>query len=331
LVLDADPTQRVSFFGRVLDRSNGSPIARYSLVARRVEAAGRGSTLVSRVEKDDGSFRVAARERGNWWFWVRAEGYAPAHLATRTYGEGEHELEVALVPARDLRLRVVDRRREPVRGARVIVSAEDGSPLLTMIGRDYWLNSVPCDASGEARLVSLPAAKAHVDVRVPGLDELFGFDFDLAQAREGVEELAIDRDLSSPRRAIELELAAATGLDGKYAVRVLDAAGRSLASFHGVAREGVASLERPMRYRVESVDADASNATAMDAIWQDDPAGLPSGIELVDATAPRFRFSIPLEACALVVEAPGCEPARREIAASGDAPLSIAIALKRAN
>ncbi|MCK6446838.1 MAG: sigma-70 family RNA polymerase sigma factor [Planctomycetes bacterium] len=333
LAFGARSSDTLTFVGRVFDSEFGAAIDSFRVVAQRAGEQGERAVAAQTFTSSDGTFELFAGRPGPWWIWVRAEGFAPWFLSTRDYEPGEPLLACELTRALDVSMRVVDARGEPVTSARVICSSPDGRPLPTMISSGYWMNSVPADARGTAEFVGLPARPFHVEVRVPEFRELFAFDVDPATAAEGVVELRLPVDVSSPRRPLELAFVAESGAhanddahapsgapwSGRGSVRVFDAAGKVSASFAGEFGPQGFRQDKPFQYFIVSVDGGTTTSHVYQRIEHVDPAGLRDGPEsLADG---RLRVGLPLDAAWLEFTPEGGEPRRFALDVARDARL----------
>ncbi|MCC6405927.1 MAG: sigma-70 family RNA polymerase sigma factor [Planctomycetes bacterium] len=343
LELDARAENTLSFRGRLHSRLSGVPIEYFRVVAQRVGVQGSRVVAARNFREADGEFRLFAGRPGTWWLWVRAEGYAPLFVAPREYPAGEAVLDYPLDRAATIDVHVVDARGAAVQGARVICSESDGTPLPTMISSSYWLNSVPCDTRGVAALVGVPARAFRVEVRVPELNELFGFDVDPTIALDRRVELALPVDLTSPRRPLELSLLTSADATpagefsgepvsappwvGRCTVRVLGARGAVTASFAGVSDARGFQLEKPFTYFVVSVDGGSKDSHVFLETVSVDPAGLRDGPELL---APgRLRIAIPFDAVLLEVLRDGQAPFHVPLEGRGESGLLLRLPSSR--
>ncbi|MCE9593561.1 MAG: sigma-70 family RNA polymerase sigma factor [Planctomycetes bacterium] len=344
LVVGGRGGDTTTFIGRVVERVGGAPIAAFSLTAQRQGQGGSRSAAARDFRASDGTFRLFGGRPGHWWVWVRADGYAPRFVPARDYAAGEQALELQLDRAVDLDVRVVDAGGRAVHGARVICRGDDGRPVPTMISPNYWLNSVPCDARGEAGLVGLPARPLEIDVRVMEVDELFTFRIDPTSASAGAVELALPLDLGAARRSVELALVAgttnaptfalsapeanATPWLGRCGVRVQGHDGRVVASFAGRADGEGFRFEKPFLYSVIRIEGGTQTSQLFENVIDADPTGARDGPEVLGPG--RLRFTIPLDATRLELARDGAAPFTFDLGGVGSAEtLAVTLALPR--
>jgi len=200
--LDSAALRRAVLTGRVFDALSGAPLDDFHVWLEPLEPERRfvGTRVpVGRFQDAAGTFRMEGIEPGRWRPAVDAEGYARSTGAELELREGEQQVEIAIRPARTLRLRVVDQDGAPVR--HVFVSFEDSR------GERIDLQAQPVgdgtigmsDKAGELTAHGLPADLVTVVLRVPLVPGAqvatrhLRIPVDLRVQPEGVQELAIER------------------------------------------------------------------------------------------------------------------------------------------
>jgi uncharacterized GH25 family protein len=200
--LDPDALRGAVLTGRVSDALSGAPLDDFLLWLEPLDPGRRvaGTHIpFQRFEHAQGAFRLEGIEPGRWRPTADSEGYARTSGPELELREGEQSVELAIRPARTLRLRVIDQDGAPVRG--VFVSFEDSR------GERIDLQAQPVgdgtigmsDKIGELTAHGLPADLVTVVLRVPlvpGTDVATRrerFPLDLRTQPEGVQELRIER------------------------------------------------------------------------------------------------------------------------------------------
>ena len=181
--------------GRVIDALTGTPIPLFLI--RGFYSAPRGLHFPrSFVENDEGLYEVCGLQPGSIRLLFEADGYAPGSVAERMYEAGEHRVEVELLPARDLSLRLVDRNGRPVPRAFFGIRDPGGKRVLSylMEGYEDRPGHAQLDAFGEAVLHGLPAGPITLRFGAPGVP-WFGVDLDLTLPLDGVQEFVADVQL----------------------------------------------------------------------------------------------------------------------------------------
>ena len=115
VVLSDEALDKVVLEGRLVDASNGEPIAEFELFPwSEVEGGGRTARGDDHRCEPNGTFRVAGLDAANLELEFKAEGYAALILPPRTFEEGVHDLgELKMSPSIALRVAVVDEEGEP--------------------------------------------------------------------------------------------------------------------------------------------------------------------------------------------------------------------------
>ncbi len=91
-----------------------------------------------------GAFKVRLDRPGRLWVWAGCRGYATLG-EERTLTKGENRVDVALLPARMLHLRVVDASGRPLEGVRVLARQRGGAPVWE---KTPGMNVSPVDPDG---------------------------------------------------------------------------------------------------------------------------------------------------------------------------------------
>lgn len=220
--LDAAPAPDgwCSLEGRAVSSTDGQPLKRVRLVLRR-EGGGRGQRLEATADSG-GKFRFERLLPGNYRLAARRPGYLPeATDAAPAQGGFAFRLEagqqvrnfrVRLVPASQIRGRVVDADGRPVPYARVLVTNSDlppdafGSARLARADSGGWFQASLL-RPGEYRLTAFPNTGSTTPSRNPDL-EAYGTRPHFWRSRsraaflpseEVVVDLAAGEDLSGVR------------------------------------------------------------------------------------------------------------------------------------
>ncbi|HVQ26023.1 MAG TPA: hypothetical protein VMV01_12635, partial [Planctomycetota bacterium] len=200
--LDPDALRGAVLTGRVSDALSGAPLDDFLLWLEPLDPGRRvaGTHIpFQRFERAQGAFRLEGIEPGRWRPTADSEGYARTSGPELELREGEQSVEIAIRPARTLRLRVIDQDGAPVRG--VFVSFENSR------GERIDLQAQPVgdgtigmsDKAGELTAHGLPADLVTVVLRVPlvpGTDVATRrerFPLDLRVQPQDVQELRIER------------------------------------------------------------------------------------------------------------------------------------------
>lgn len=194
--------------GRVTDARTARPVESFVVTAMRATGTGGFVGFPRTFEHSpDGRYELTELDVGEWRFTVKADGYARAELATRTLGEGIHELDAQLVPARELALLVVDSAGLPLEGIPLDFETVDGERLSVVYGPGAMTTQLLTDAEGRVRARGLPATQVVVKALPPGrprgLED--AFPFDLWDPLEGEQTLVL-ADSVSPERAMDVRL-----------------------------------------------------------------------------------------------------------------------------
>ncbi|MCC7013822.1 MAG: sigma-70 family RNA polymerase sigma factor [Planctomycetes bacterium] len=322
--IELDPRARdaVTFRGRVVDALSGQPLSRFTATARlaREREKLRTAALQQAV---DGRFDLGVEVTGSWGLTVSAEGYAPTFVRPEFYAVGVHELEVAMLPARSLSVRVVDALGNPVTQARVICEDPQGRPLAASISPFYWTNVLPLGARGELELIGLPAQDVVLRVRLPEVDLEQRFVFDLREPYEDEQVLSLDLDVGSPKREVELVLVqrlatrgADFGIVGRWKVEVRDERGVLCASFAGYSglEPGQTRLERSLRCWVQRYDEHGTLTAQSLQMLDGDTLSRELGPQLVPGAETRVRVALPAGPCRISAQCEGFEAATADVA-----------------
>lgn len=294
LVLDPESSAGLTLHGTVTDALTGRPVTSFRVTPLRAEAQGlSGSTWV--LEDAAGAYRIAHLEPGEWLVRASAQGYATWSAPLQAYAAGERRLDIALLPERRVRLRVLDAARRPLRAS---VEFHDGGPLPLELADNAWrrVTQLRADARGELLAAGLPAARLTARVRHAG--RVQDFALDLRTEPHDVIELQLDGPplvplvlwvfaAGKPEAPPTAPDAASLGeqlaqgllqpLDVEATLRVTDAAGAALAE---------AAL---------GAQADAEDLAATQAHWPQ------------ARRAARVRLLVPAgPELVLTVQAPGC-------------------------
>jgi hypothetical protein len=171
------PDDWCSLEGRTVSSTDGQPLKRVRLVLRR-EGSGRGQRLEATADSG-GNFRFERLLPGNYRLSARRSGYLPeasdsgvqATLSFRLApGERRRNLRVRLMPASQIRGRVVDAEQRPMPYARVVVtnlnlpSGAPGAAILERADSGGWFQAAML-RPGMYRLSALPQAGAAAPFR----------------------------------------------------------------------------------------------------------------------------------------------------------------------
>ncbi|MEM7309843.1 MAG: sigma-70 family RNA polymerase sigma factor [Planctomycetota bacterium] len=211
--------------GACVDAVDGRPLADCTLRVWRPRDRVFASRAFEVPIQADGSFAFSGR-RPDWWLLgATAEGYAPEWQAFRLDAGASH-LELALHPARDLPLRLLDERGAALSGARILLTDDDGQRAPFHLGRGVYGTTTTLDDAGRALLGQLPLRPVQVHVLLPYLDRPVSLDVGLAQRELDEVVLRVEGV-----RRVERVPVRVTPPAGAYRVRVLDEAGACVASW----------------------------------------------------------------------------------------------------
>ena len=200
--LDPAALRRAVVHGTVRDGTTGAPVTKFEIMIvpddpERI----RSGMPVKDWDFDDagGAFVIEGFEPGRWALFANAAGYAQAAVHGLELRDGEQSVDVALLPARTLHLRLVDQDREPVPNA--YLHFEDGSgQRIELREQPLGKNSIGMtDSGGEVTAKGLPAGQITLVVKVPlAPDPAVGthvvrLPVDLRAPLEGVQEFVVER------------------------------------------------------------------------------------------------------------------------------------------
>jgi RNA polymerase sigma-70 factor (ECF subfamily) len=333
LVAGAKDTGAILVHGHVTDGITQAPIGSFFISAHQ-ESADPSWPAQSRAVQDAlGAYELRVPARGRWTIAVRAADHAPWFSPPQELS-GDAELDIALLPQRDLRVRVVDQRGERVRRARLICRTPEGAPVATMISTDYWLDSVPIGPDGEVLLANLPAAPIDIEVRLPELQSLAPFRFDLRQEVNGPREIVIPLDLRGPRSDVEIELAPAPSsaeTGARVLIEALDLHGTPNASFAVRCVGGRWSFDKPLDYQIVRYSEHGPVRDKSLEHAPRDPLGADQIATIADASAPVWRVPLPMAPGRIRVTQEGATPVEMPLppAGRGDPMRRVLVQLER--
>ncbi len=146
--------------GQLTDQVTGAAIAGATVWVQHVRKTEGGSSSIgvgNTTTDPQGRYEVQGLDPGTYRVVSRPAGYARQE-AVKVCDSGQNVLDLALLPARSLRVRVLLPGGDPARGAEVRVRDERGRPV--QMQGDFGMDSsrIRVDADGVARLRALPAA-----------------------------------------------------------------------------------------------------------------------------------------------------------------------------
>lgn len=202
--------------GQLTDRVTGAPIggARLSIIRVRRSEHGSSAIGVARAATDpQGRYEVQGLQAGLYALRAMPDGYAPA-AAEGEFADSNHVLDLTLLPARQVRVRVVLPDGGPAKGAQVRVRDAAGGTVEVPVLMDMLGDGIPTDADGVAVVQRMPAAQltllaARADFAAAGRVEL-----DLRHAAPEEVTIVLPSSLASFARQHFFEL---RDSDGKAA------------------------------------------------------------------------------------------------------------------
>ena len=229
LTLDAEATWDARIVGRVTDAVTGAPVHSFQVRATSSDP-GWKYVLPLAVEDEGGAYELRGLYPGHIRLSFTAPGYAeeavpPVWMAgagpLREYAAGEHRLDVALAPARDLAVRLVDRIGQPVGGVTLRVRGPGDKHLIFETEGALHKNTfAKLDTRGEARLHGLPAGLVVLKFGNRYGMEPRTFELDLTAPLEGVQEFVVDAEV--PRRLVFELFSANPGAKGGPVMEITD-------------------------------------------------------------------------------------------------------------
>jgi hypothetical protein len=297
VVLDPDASAGVTLTGTVRDGPTGRPVTEFFLTPMIPSGEGGMGGTSHTLRDEQGRFRVPGLQPGPMQVDVMAKGYAPWSQPLRDYAAGLHLLDVALVPARTVRLRFVDTEREPVAGASVRFATTDGRELMVAFGPSSRTTTLKTDERGEVIASDLPADRIAVGLRRGWLDSGRVFTVDLRVPPPPVIELVCEGALQ-----VELVFLVVAG-DGKAQEAAIGSVEGALALYAQLEDGSLATLGVPARVEVR----DGQGALVAEGSTRPDAAPDASAAYALEAAS--VRLSVPREPLSIRVSAPGYAPA----------------------
>jgi hypothetical protein len=248
------------------------------------------------LHDEQGRFRVPGLEPGPMQVDVQAKGYAPWSQPLRDYAAGLHVLDVALVPARTVRLRFVDTERAPVVDASVRFATVDGRDLMVASGPGSRTSALRTDGQGEVIASELPADRIVVGIKRGWLDSSRVFTVDLRVPPPALFDLVVG---GSPRVELVFLVVGGASGSGQPTLGGID----GVLALHAQLEQGtLVPLGVPARVEVRDAKGTlvAEGATTPQAPHASGPFAPESA---------SVRLSVPRETLSIRVSAPGHAPA----------------------
>ncbi len=190
VVLDPDALRGVVLRGRVTDAQTGLAVRDFYVAPMRDSGNGGFAGQNTSFEDADGRFVIQGLEPGKLLVTIRAEGYADFSVPATDYDLGEHVLDVALFPTRELSLRIIDTSGAPL-VSQLMFEGSSGE-FISVETAPYTKSSrLATDANGFAIARGLPAKEVTVIVETPGYLDPTRRLFDLSTPFVGVQDIVI--------------------------------------------------------------------------------------------------------------------------------------------
>jgi uncharacterized GH25 family protein len=191
LVLDPHATSGVALHGVATDALTGRPVTDFDvtpMIPQGHGAYGDGHHFTS----EDGAWRITGLDPGRLQLTAQAQGCAPWSAPMQDYEAGVHRIDIAFVASRQVRLRVLDEKRDPVE-AKLSFRDAAGQQLMVASGPGARTSALSTDERGEALASGLPAERLIVEVRRGWLHAGQEFPLDLRTEPPGVVELVLGK------------------------------------------------------------------------------------------------------------------------------------------
>ncbi len=315
LVLDPDATSGVTLLGRATDALTGRPVTAFD-VTTMIPVGGGGMIGESHdFESADGAWRITGLQPGAMQVNADAAGYAPWSAPLQAFEAGEHVLDIRFSAARQVRLRVVNARREPL-SAHLSFRNAGGPPLKVAWGQNAHTTQLGTDERGEALAVGLPAEQLTVEVRRDFLSEPQSFPLDLRTEPRGTVELVLaDR---GTLRVMALVLGAAPSVSTPPAGSSMEEWGPLLESLMAQ------GLVWPLDCDAHATVLDAARGLRAEARLDGNPSAM--ALAMTQRLVPQATRSIIAslevpagEPLTVTVEAPGYESSTQSITLDAEA------------
>jgi len=152
----------VTFSGTLTDRVTGAPIAAARVWVQRVSRTqgGYSATGVASATTDElGHYEVQGIDVGTYQLGTMPKGFARLEVDERQFAAGQHVVDMALLPARKLRVRVLLPDGQPAKRALVRARDLDGGTVEVPAFMRMMQDGVRVDDQGFAELRRLPASR----------------------------------------------------------------------------------------------------------------------------------------------------------------------------
>jgi hypothetical protein len=191
LVLDPEQSP-VQIGGQVRDARTHEPLRSFAVTLYRIEDGRHTQEARIPFEHSDGRFELPSTQPGTLRLFVEAREYRLGTTAPRDYASGRHEEAIELSPARSLLLRLTTEDGEPLGGATVRFTGDDGTlHWVESVGGS--MQSVTSPESGEVFAHGLPSERITVGIYAQDRTRSWTRRFDVTQPLDGLIEVRLDR------------------------------------------------------------------------------------------------------------------------------------------
>lgn len=266
VVLDPLAGGGVVLRGRVTDAFTGLPVTEFRVtpMAKQGEGGYGGSGTVFR--KADGSYTIPGLEPAEMIVTVSADGYAPFSLPPREYEAGEHVIDAALSPERELWLRIVDERGTPLKGT-LMFSDDAGKSLSVEISPNSSSNFMHTNEEGEAIVRGIPAQPISVRAQADGFGGPTTVTFDVTQPISGWQDIVV-------REAVEQDVLVVVLRRGPQAAGAVQ-----------LLPESASVTDRLVEIVTKLADGELASPSGIVNVFLTDASGAPLGIAPLEDAA----------------------------------------------
>jgi RNA polymerase sigma-70 factor (ECF subfamily) len=232
-VVDRSEPRDVRVRGRIVDARTLEPIRSAAKRVYALESNGELRQVSSELDSA-GRFELFLPSPASWTIRVEAKGFAP-RCVELSQPAVQHLGDIALSPARDLNLKILDRNGLAVEQGVLVVADERGDPVLVPVNARNERSFVRTGPHGAAHMHRLPASKIELKFVPPLPFEPETRWIDLEdEVKETLEWRLEHVDLSERRRTVELDLRTAT--DARDGVAAFSRSRASAPPFKGECR-----------------------------------------------------------------------------------------------
>lgn len=182
VTLDQEALRLATIRGEVLDLFSETPVPHFAVLMKEDDEVS--------VIGNNGFFEIKGLEPSEGTLRFLGKGYLPKELPTRSFESGINGMEIYLVPARQLGLRVLNRLGQPVQG-KLRFENVAGKSIRAEIGNGLWTNEFVFDNNGEVHLNGLPAGEITGWISVAGQPGEWPLSLDMRKPMEDMREIQL--------------------------------------------------------------------------------------------------------------------------------------------